>query len=251
VAAPSAWKTVWITGASSGIGRAMAIQLAAEGVMVAASARTADAVANMGSSVRPYPLDVTDPTASRETVRRIEAELGPIDLAVLGAGRYTPVSAHAIDPDLFGATMATNYMGVVNGLAALLPGMLERRRGHVSWIASVAGYRGLPKAAAYGPSKAALINLAESLQPELSRAGIRVSVINPGFVETPMTAQNDFKMPFLIPADEAGRRTIAGLRRGQFEVAYPRRFVGLLKLARMLPYRLYFPLIDRVVNRGD
>jgi short-subunit dehydrogenase len=117
----------------------------------------------------------------------------------------------------------------------------------VAWIASVAGYRGLPKAAAYGPTKAALINLAESLKPELEADGVQVSVINPGFVRTPLTAQNDFPMPFLMEADEAARRSIAGLAAGRFEIAYPRRFVALLKFARLLPYRLYFALIRRSV----
>ncbi len=113
--------------------------------------------------------------------------------------------------------------------------MMARGAGHLSWIASVAGYVGLPKAAAYGPTKAALINLGECLYPEMRRKGVKVSVVNPGFVETPLTAQNDFEMPFLMKADEAARRTIAGLASGRFEVAYPRRFAAILKAARLLP----------------
>lgn len=182
-------------------------------------------------------------------VALIERELGPIDLAVLAAGTYTPVAADDLNPDLFATTMTVNYMGVVNCLSALMPSMLARRAGQVSWIASVAGYRGLPKAAGYGPSKAALINLAESLKPELDEYGITVSVINPGFVETPLTAQNEFPMPFLMQAPEAALLAIAGLAKRRFEIAYPRRFVAILKFARLLPYSIYFWLIRRWVLR--
>jgi short-subunit dehydrogenase len=138
---------------------------------------------------------------------------------------------------------------VVNVLAGLLPRMMSRRSGHVAWIASVAGYVGLPKAAAYGPSKAALINLAESLKPDLDVRGVTVSVINPGFVETPLTAQNDFSMPFLMQAPEAARLSIEGLIRRRFEIAYPCRFVIVMKLARLLPYALFFRLIRSMVTK--
>lgn len=244
---PLPWKTAWVTGASTGIGREIALQLAASGVKVAASARSAAKLADLGAGIEVYPLDVTDANAVQATVARIEVELGPIDLAVLGAGAYTPVAASAIDPGVFSNTMAVNYMGVVNCLAGLTPRMMARGHGHVAWIASVAGYVGLPQAAAYGPTKAALINLGECLYPELKRAGVKVSVINPGFVETPLTAQNDFPMPFLMKADEAGRRSIAGLVSGRFEIAYPRRFAAILKLARLLPYPMFFKLIDKTV----
>jgi NAD(P)-dependent dehydrogenase (short-subunit alcohol dehydrogenase family) len=210
------WRVAWTTGASTGIGRDVALQLAAAGVKVAVSARSADKLAALGPSVFPYPLDVTDAAATASVVARIEADLGPIELAVLGAGTYTPVSPPQLDVELFRTMISTNYLGVVNGLAALSPRMMERGQGHISWIASVAGYVGLPKAAAYGPTKAALINLAECLAPEMARAGVKISVINPGFVETPLTAQNDFTMPFLMKPDEAARRTIAGLRPAYF-----------------------------------
>jgi NAD(P)-dependent dehydrogenase (short-subunit alcohol dehydrogenase family) len=237
------WKVVWITGASTGIGREIALQLALQGVTVAASARSAERLSELGPHIKPYPLDVTDHLAVIETIGRIERDLGPIDLAILGAGSYGPVEADKVEPALFSSIMEVNYMGVVNCLAGLLTPMLARRGGHVSWIASVAGYRGLPKAAAYGPSKAALINLAESLKPELELKGITISVINPGFVETPMTAKNDFPMPFLMQPAEAARLTIAGLAGKRFEVAYPKRFVAILKIARVLPYWLFFRII--------
>ncbi len=241
------WKVVWITGASTGIGREVALQLAAQGVIVAASARSADKLKALGANIKPYPVDVTDRDAMLQTIEKIERDLGSIDLAILGAGTYSPVEIDAFDPSLSELAMGVNYMGVVNGVTGLLAHMLPRRKGHIAWIASVAGYRGLPKAAAYGPTKAALINLAESLKPELDARGITVSVINPGFVETPMTAQNEFPMPFMIKTDEAARRTIAGLAKGHFEIAYPTRFVAILKIMRVLPYRLFFWLISRAV----
>lgn len=177
----------------------------------------------------------------------VESLLGVPDLVIFGAGTYRPVDAARLDIEQFRDTVSTNYMGVVNGVAAVAPAMMARGSGQISWIASVAGYVGLPKAASYGPSKAALINLAECLYPEFRRAGLVLSVINPGFVATPLTAQNDFPMPFIIGPEDAASRTIAGLAAGRFEIAYPRRFVLLLKLSRLLPAPLFFRLIDRVV----
>jgi NAD(P)-dependent dehydrogenase (short-subunit alcohol dehydrogenase family) len=247
LSAPLPWKIAWVTGASTGIGRDIARQLAAAGVTVAASARSAEKLQGLGPGIRAYPLDVTDAHAVAQTALAIERELGAIDLAVLAAGTYAPLAVEDFDLANFTSANATNYLGVVHGLAALLPPMLARRRGHVAWIASVAGYRGLPKAAAYGPTKAALINLAESLKPELDRKGIAVSVINPGFVETPLTAQNDFPMPFLMKSEEAAARSIAGLAARRFEIAFPRRFAAILKFAKLLPYGLYFAAVRRFV----
>lgn len=244
------WRVVWITGASTGIGAEIARQLAAQGITVAISARSADklsAMAAADSRLKTYPLDVTDADAVAATFAAIGRDLGPIDLVLAAAGTYAPLTLDAFSPGPFRSMYETNYLGVVNVLSAVLPGLRARRGGHIAWIASVAGYRGLPKAAAYGPTKAALINLAESLKPELEADGVQVSVINPGFVRTPLTAQNDFPMPFLMDVEEAARRSIAGLAAGRFEVAYPTRFVALLKFARLLPYRLYFALIRRSV----
>jgi short-subunit dehydrogenase len=247
---PLPWRVVWITGASTGIGAAVAEQLAAAGVTVAISARSAGklaAAAQSHTNLKPYPLDVTDAEAVTDCFDRIERELGPVDLVLAAAGTYSPVALDTFSPAPFRTMYETNFLGVVNVLTAALPALRQRRKGHIAWIASVAGYRGLPKAAAYGPTKAALINLAESLKPELDADGVAVSVINPGFVKTPLTAQNDFEMPFLMEVDEAARRTIAGLAAGRFEVAYPTRFVAILKFARLLPYRLYFALIRSAV----
>lgn len=244
---PLPWKVVWITGASTGIGSEIALQLAAQGVSVAASSRSTDKLVALGTKVRPYPLDVTDRHALLATLETIERDLGPIDLAIMAAGTYSPVAVEKFDPVLFEEAMTTNYLGVVNCLSGLLPRMFNRNRGHVAWIASVAGFVGLPKAAAYGPSKAALINLAESLKVDLELRGVTVSVVNPGFVETPMTSKNDFAMPFLMQAPVAARLTIEGLKRRRFSISYPRRFVFMMKLARLLPYTLFFRLIRKIV----
>jgi NAD(P)-dependent dehydrogenase (short-subunit alcohol dehydrogenase family) len=234
------WGVVWVTGASTGIGAEICRQLAADGVKVAASARGADALQALGPGVTAFPLDVTKPDDVARTFSDIESRLGAVDLIIAGAGTYTPASAADFRVEMFERMYEVNYLGVIHVLAAALPVFRARRKGHLSWIASVAGYRGLPKAAAYGPTKAALINLAESLKPELERDGVQVSVINPGFVRTPMTAQNDFDMPFLMEPADAARATIAGLAKGRFEVAYPRPFVAILKTARVLPYWLFF-----------
>jgi short-subunit dehydrogenase len=247
------WRIVWITGASTGIGAETAKQLAAAGVVVAASARSVEklgALSSLHPNIKSYPLDVTDAAKVEACARAIESELGPIDLVIAGAGTYTPQNALALDLEAFQRMLQVNYMGVIHVLAAVLPTFARERRGHVSWIASVSGYRGLPKAAAYGPTKAALINLAESLKPELEVMGVNVSVINPGFVKTPMTEVNDFEMPFLMQPDEAARVTINGLAAGKFEVAYPTRFVAILKFMRLLPYALYFPIIRRSILKN-
>ncbi len=249
-------RRVWITGASSGIGRALALLLARNGDDVAASARRADElallVAEAGASpgrIVAFPVDVADAAAMARTCAAIEAALGPLDLAVFNAGTHEPVSVESFTPAPFRRLMAINYMGVVNGIAAVLPGFIARRGGHVAVVSSVAGYRGLPQAAAYGPTKAALINLCEALKLDLDRHGVRISVVNPGFVKTPLTDRNPFPMPFLMPVEDAARRLLAGLDRGGFEITFPRRFTWLVKLARILPYALYFRLIRRATGR--
>jgi NAD(P)-dependent dehydrogenase (short-subunit alcohol dehydrogenase family) len=251
------WRTVWCTGAGKGIGRALVLRLAREGCRVAVSARTeGDLVAlaaeakGCSGEVLPYPLDVTDEKAVTRAVDNIEQSIGPLDLVVLNAGNHIPVRAEAFSVKPFRDLVEINIMGVVHGLAAVLPRFIERKRGHVAIVASVAGYRGLPTAAAYGASKAALINMAESLKPELDRYGVRISVVNPGFVKTPLTDRNEFPMPFLIGADDAANRIVRGLRRGRFEIAFPRRFVWGLKVLRCLPYGLYFPLTRRLVTES-
>ncbi len=244
------WRLVWITGASTGIGAEIAKQLADQGVVVATSARKVDmlqAAATLNPNLKPYPLDVTDAKAVADTFAQIERDHGPINLVIAGAGTYAPLSLDQFKPEAFQSTFQVNYLGVINVLSAILPSFRTRKSGHIAWIASVAGYIGLPQAASYGPTKAALINLAECLQPDLAVEGITTSIINPGFVKTPLTAQNEFEMPFLMEVAEAARQTIIGLAKKKFEIAYPWKFVWILKTLQLLPYPWFFGLVRKLV----
>ncbi len=231
------WKTAWITGASTGIGRELALDLAAGGVKVAASARSADKlaeVATMQPGITAYPLDVTDPQAVAAVVEKIAQNFGDIDLAILNAGTWHPTEAIDIDGEKAAQSMAVNYLGVVYGIESLLPRMRQRGLGHIAMTGSVAAYRGLPKSCHYGPTKAALNNLAETLAIELKREGISITIINPGFVDTPMTEVNDFPMPFLMTAEDAARQILKKLPRKPFEIAFPWQLVRQLKFAQLL-----------------
>ena len=250
---PSRWQHVWITGASSGIGRELALALADHGIKVSVSARSADklgALEDAHELISAWPADVTDAVAMSATIAAIEAKSGAIDLAILNAGVWAPSSPGELPMDAFTRSMDVNYHGVTNALVPLEAAMRGRGRGHIAIVASVAGYRGLPKGAFYGPTKAALINLAESIRPELARAGIKLQVINPGFVRTPMTDVNTFPMPFLMEPHVAVRRIIAGLHSNRFEIAFPWQLVTMLKLARILPYPAFFWFIRNVIARG-
>lgn len=236
------WKTAWITGASTGIGRSLAIKLAAGGVQVAASARTVsklETIAAKSAAITSAPLDVGDRDAAIKTANAISQDIGSIDLAILNAGVWHPSPAVELDGAKAAQSMTVNYLGVVNCIEALLPGMLERGHGHIAIVGSVAGYRGLPKSCHYGPTKAALINLAETLAVEFASKGIDITIINPGFVETPMTDVNDFDMPYIMSPDEAATRILRKLPKKPFEIAFPWQLVWALKLARLMPTNLY------------
>lgn len=251
-AAVPSLNTVWITGASTGIGRALALRLARDGSRVVASARSREPLDSLareaGGAVIVEPLDVTDPAAVARVVAHVETTIGPIDLAVLNAGTHIPMSAGDFSVETARRLMEVNYMGAVHGLAALLPRMIQRRAGHIAVVASVAGYRGLPTAAAYGPSKAALINLCESLKLDCDSARIKLQLVSPGFVETPLTARNDFSMPDIISVDEAVTHMLRGFASDKFEIAFPRRFTAALRIARALPYALYFRIARRITG---
>ena len=247
-------KTAWITGAGKGIGRAVALRLVKDGVCVAVSARTQDDLENLADEARDlagtihvFPLDVTEEETVHNTVAEIENSLGLLDLVILNAGTHGPTPVEKFKPSVFQRLLTINVMGVVNGLAAILPQFIERKSGHVAVVSSVAGYRGLPGASAYGASKAALINMCEALKPELDRHNVTISLINPGFVKTPLTDQNDFPMPFLMSAEKAADRIVEGLATKRFEITFPRRFTWLLKILRCLPYAIYFWLTRRIV----
>jgi len=248
---------VWITGASSGLGKALALRMAHEGWRVAASARGADklvelkrAAADGPGSIHAMPLDVTDAAATAATIARIEDELGPIDQAVLNAGSHTPVRAGALKIEDFRALVELNLMGTVHCLSPLLARMTARRSGRIAIVASVAGYRGLPTSAAYGMTKAGLINLAEALKPELDALGVTLQIVNPGFVRTPLTDRNPFPMPFLMEVEDAAAALQRGLQSQRFEIVFPRRLAYIMKVLRCLPAPLAFALTRRLVPQA-
>jgi len=247
---------VWIVGASSGIGRELALLYAASGNTVYASARSEDKLRllateadSLSGSIIAAPLDVSDNESITTFVetRRVNGELP--DLAILNAGFYDPVGLEELTLENFERTFDINYMGVVRCLMALMPSFRQRREGHLAIVASVAGYSGLPRAAAYGSTKAALINLCESLHHEATRDGLKISIVNPGFVRTPMTDQNRFSMPFLLEPQDAANRIKRGLDAGRFEVHFPKRFTLILKLLRLLPYPIYFALTRGILKQ--
>ncbi len=240
-------RRVWVVGGSSGIGRATALALAARGAQVAVSARQPAALQALVAAqpgVQAWPLDVTDEAAVRATARELQAQ-GPLDLMVYCAGHYRAMRATTLDLAQMRQHLDINYRGALYVLDALLPAMLARGSGHLSLISSVAGYRGLPQSLAYGPTKAALTNLGENLYLDLHPAGLGVSVVHPGFVRTPLTAQNPFEMPALITPEQAAEAMIAGWADGEFDIHFPKRFTRWMKLLRVLPNRLYFPAVRR------
>ena len=243
-------QTVWIVGASTGIGRATASALHRAGARVTVSARKAEALA---AFVAQHPgsqalaLDATDPAAVTLAATNLLAQ-GPLDCVVYCAGHYRAMRAEAIDVADMQRHLAVNYLGAVYLLDAVLPSLLARGRGHISLVGSVAGYRGLPNSLAYGPTKAALINLAENLYLDLRPRGLGVSIVNPGFVETPLTAGNAFSMPALITPEQAANAMLAGWRSGTFELHFPKRFTLWMQALRLLPDRLFFALVRRVTQ---
>ena len=243
-------KSVWLVGASSGIGEATAAALHAAGARVCVSARNADALARFVDAhpgALAVPLDASDPVAVKAAAQTVQ-QAGPVDLVMYCAGYYKPQRADHFDLGEMLKHQQVNYLGVLYVLDAMLPHFLKRQAGHISIVSSVAGYRGLPKSLAYGPTKAALINLAETLYVDLKAHEISVSVINPGFVKTPATAQNDFPMPGLVTAAEAATAILAGWRKGAFEIDFPKRFTLWMKTLRILPYAAYFAIASRLVK---
>ncbi len=244
------WKgqRVWIVGASTGIGRATAARLHSAGAKVAVSARSEVALASFarehpGSLA--LPLDATDRAALRAAGERIVQAWGGIDLAVYCAGYYKAMRATAFDLDDALRHEQVNYVGALYLLDAVLPVLLRQNAGHLSLVSSVTGYRGLPRALAYGPNKAALINLAESLWFDLTDQRIGVSVVCPGFVDTPLSEQIDHPRPGLISADEAAGYMMAGWRAGRFEIHFPKRFTVWIKALSHFSDAMYFRAVRR------
>ena len=245
--------TAWVTGAGSGIGRALARRLAETGWTVAVSARTArdldTLAAEVPGRITAFLLDVTDAAACVETGRQIEASLGPVDLAVFNAGSYFPTTAEDFSVANFKKTVDVNLMGEVNCMGAVVPSMLARRAGHIVLMGSLTGLVGLPTAASYGATKAALNSIAQAFKPEFERFGITISVINPGFVKTPLTDKNSFPMPFLIGVDAAVDHIMRGIERQRFDISSPWQMSFLVRLLAALPDWAKFAITRRMLPR--
>ena len=243
-------KTVWLIGASTGIGHATASALHAQGAHVVVSARNAQA---LNAFVAAHPksqalvLDVTNPDAVRVGAQTLAAQ-GRLDCVVYCAGHYHAMTADTLDAKDMLRHMQVNYEGAIYVLEHIVPLMRQQGAGHISLVASVAGYRGLPQSLAYGPTKAALINLAETLYLDLHPKGIGISLINPGFVDTPLTAGNTFEMPALLTPAQAAQAILRGWAQGRFEIHFPKRFTFWMKALRHFPNRLYFSLVRQATH---
>lgn len=244
-------KRVWLVGASTGIGAALATALFERGARVAVSARSEAALAALvGERTTGLAVvaDVTAPESLAAAHRRVTKTWGGLDVVVYLAGTYKPQRAWELKLDDARRHVEVNLMGAYNLLTLVIPDMLAKSSGAIALVSSVAGFRGLPNSLAYGPTKAALINLAEALFLDLAPRGVGVHLVNPGFVETPLTARNPFRMPALIKPEVAAQAILAGFARGEFETHFPKRFTGVLKLLRHLPYWAYFAAVRRTTG---
>lgn len=251
------WRVVWITGAGRGIGAALAKHLCRLGCTVYGSSRSLDeliriqrAMAATPGRFIPAPLDIRRPTQISALFERWDKENVSPDLMVLNAGTHNPDGAKGFSAQSCRRLLDVNLQGTINCLDFALRHCLAKRSGQIAVMASVAGYRGLPSAAAYCASKAALISLCESLYMDLHSTGVRLQVINPGFVRTPLTDKNSFQMPALMEPEQAAEAIHRGLLSSRFEITFPARFVYWLKLLRILPHRLYLPLMRWVACRS-
>ena len=244
-------RVVWLVGASSGIGAATAKALHAQGARVVVSARGAGglhALCAVHPGMIAVPLDTTDADAAHAACAQVLAQCERIDLVLYCAGHYQAMTALSFDLAEAKRHMLINYDGALNVLAAVLPVLRTQGHGHISLVSSVAGFRGLPKSLAYGPTKAALTHLAEVLYLDLHPLGLGVSVVHPGFVQTPLTAQNNFAMPALITPEVAAAEMLAGWAAGAFELQFPKRFTLWMQLLRVLPNRLAFAAVRRMTG---
>jgi short-subunit dehydrogenase len=246
-------KTVWITGASSGIGEAVARRLARDGWSVFATARNLEKLESLARESEKWPGiivpmagDIQNPDRMQEIVQSIENQYGSLELVILNAGTYKPDPVAEFSAQNFKDHCDLNLVGTANCLDPVLKVFLARGRGHIALVASVAGYRGLPRSLSYGPTKAALINMAEALRIETMDKGIQVQIVNPGFIKTPLTDKNDFAMPFLMDVDLAADQFVRQLAQDKFEITFPKIFAFILKVIGLLPDDLYFKLVKKV-----
>ena len=245
-------KKIWITGASSGIGKALAIKFAKEGWKVAISARRGELLKNIAqdNNIFDYSLDVTDEKKVGEVFKKILEGFKNIDLCIFSAGTYEPKLEKEISQEQIRKTMEVNFFGVVNCIKAVEEYFKNMKNGHISIVSSIAGYRGLPNSSGYGPSKAALSNLAESLYFDFKKHNVRISLISPGFIKTPMTDKNKFRMPFIKSPEFAANKIYNGLvKSNAFEITFPKQLTTIFKFFRILPNKIYLFLIKKLVKR--
>jgi short-subunit dehydrogenase len=251
-----AGKRVWLTGASTGIGRAVAIELGAREAVCCLTARSQEGlealrveIESQGGKALIFTGDVTDADRMKAIAADIETQLGGLDILIANAGTHVFTRPEQFDAREYLNLMDLNYGGTLRCIEAVLPAMLKRGSGHIVGVASLAGFRGLPRAAAYGASKAALINFLQSIRFHLVEKNIHVTIVNPGFVKTPLTDKNDFHMPFLIDADRAATIICDGIEKGKDEIAFPIPFSWGIKLMRILPYPIYQWIMDKSWKR--
>ncbi len=245
-------KKIWITGASSGIGKAVAEKFAGEGWQVAVSARRKEILEDMAKNhnISSYPLDVVNEQNCTNTFQKIVSEFNEIDLCIFCSGTYDPKKEKEINLKQNKFVMEVNYFGVLNCVKAVEEYFKNRKKGHISIVSSIAGYRGLPNSSGYGPSKAALNNFAESIYFDFKKHNVRVSIISPGFIKTPLTDKNEFPMPFLRSVEFAAEKIYTGIAKSNaFEIHFPKQLTLILKFLRLLPYKIYLFLIYKFYKR--
>lgn len=252
------WR-VWLSGASSGIGEALARELALGDCRLALFARREERLRSLAQELRAARQDlevivqagdVRDAARVREAVAEAEARFGGIDVLILNAGTGDTMTPEEFDPGLIDRIMDINFMGAIHGIAAALPGMLRRESGTIVGVSSIAGTRGLPGSGPYCASKAAFTTFLESLRLDLRGTGVRVVTVSPGFIKTPLTDRNRYRMPFLQPADRSARIIVKGIARGKREIHFPKRLTIPVKLLRCVPGQVYDFLVSRLIRGG-
>ena len=245
-------KTIWITGGSTGIGKALAVKFASKGWNVAVSARREELLNELSDqyeNISAFPLDVTDKQKCAEVFDQIKKKYEDIDICFFSTGTWNPKKEKEIDVEQIEEVFKINFFGTVNTIKAVEQYFRERKKGTITIVSSIAGYRGLPNSTGYGPSKSALNNLAESLYFDFKRFGVRVCLVSPGFIKTPMTDKNDFKMPFIKTTDYAANKIYDGLiNKNVFEIHFPKSLTIILKILSFLPSKLYFSLVGQMTK---
>ena len=245
-------KTIWITGGSTGIGKALAIKFANEGWNVAISARRENLLKEISEryeNIHSFPLDVTDKNKCNEVFNDIKNKFNEVDICFFSTGTWNPKKEKDIDVEQIEDVFKVNFFGTVNSIKAVEKYFKDKKSGIITIVSSIAGYRGLPNSTGYGPSKSALNNLTESLYFDFKRFGVRVCLVSPGFIKTPMTDKNDFKMPFLKTPEYAADKIYDGLiNKNSFEIHFPKALTIILKIFSFLPSKLYFGLVGRMTK---